>query len=140
MTLSTITAINPWALALGVLAAFLISFVWYAQLFQKPWLRALGISAADLEDMQLGKGAPYAVAGISYAVLGFVLALFVGWLDLRSPVEGALLGILTFSGFNITAFVRLVFFEDRPVPLVLIDGGADLITHLVFAVLLATWR
>lgn len=51
-----------------------------------------------------------------------------------------MLGLLTFVGFNMSAFVRLIFFEDRPVRLVLIDGGADLATHLVFGLVLSLWR
>jgi hypothetical protein len=140
MSAATFLAMNPWAILVGVLASFFVSFVWYGLVFQKAWLAALGISAADLEDMRLGKTTPFVVAGLTYAVLGVVTGLFVVALDVRTPTAGAMLGLLTFVGFNMSAFVRLIFFEDRPVRLVFIDGGADLATHLVFGLVLSLWR
>lgn len=124
----------------GVLAAFLLSFLWYAVLFQKPWMRALGIRLEDVHELQMSKLAPYVTALISYVVLGVVTAVLVQWMDLRGLGAGLLLGALTFVGFNLTAFARLVFFEDRPLALLWIDGGADLLTHLIFGGLLTTWR
>jgi hypothetical protein len=124
----------------GVLAAFLLSFLWYAVLFQKPWMRALGIRLEDVHELQMAKFAPYVTALISYVVLGVVTSVLVQWMDLRGLGAGLLLGALTFVGFNLTAFARLVFFEDRPLALLWIDGGADLLTHLIFGGLLTTWR
>ncbi len=72
MSAATFLAMNPWAILVGVLASFFVSFVWYGLVFQKAWLAALGISAADLEDMRLGKTTPFVVAGLTYAVLGVV--------------------------------------------------------------------
>jgi hypothetical protein len=132
--------INWLAIGACVLLSFGISFVWYVILFQKPWLRALGIRAEDVRDLQMGTVAPYATALVTYVVLGTVTALFVAWLGLRSVPQGLALGALTFVAYNLTAFARLVFFEDRPLALLWIDAGADLLTHLAFGAILAAWR
>lgn len=136
----TWAAIDWSPVALGVVAAFLFSAVWYGVLFQHAWLRALGIRLEDIDDLQLPMAPAFLMAAVSYVVLGVVLALLVSWLDLTTVSEGLLLGGLTWLGFNATAFARLVFFEDRPVRLCLIDGGADLATHLIMGALLAAWR
>lgn len=128
------------AVGAGVLFAFLFSFVWYALLFQKPWLRALGIRLEDIEDLHMGKARAYLTALGSYIVMGTALAFLIGLLNLRTTVQGLMLGGVTWIGFNATAFARLVFFEDRPLMLCLIVGGADLATHLGMSAILAAWR
>lgn len=139
MSAEVLAHLNWLGIGAGVLFAFMVSFVWYAILFQKPWLKALGIRVEDIEDLQMGKAAAYVTALLSYVVLGVVMAMLIHWLKLYSLPQGLLLGTLTFVGFNLTAFARLVFFEDRPLALIWIDGSADLLTHLGFGGILSAW-
>ncbi|MDO8861985.1 DUF1761 domain-containing protein [Haliea sp. E1-2-M8] len=128
--------INHLAVIVAVLSAFLIGGLWYSPLlFAKPWMAAAGISEEQARQAKMAK-----VFGISFiwVLLGaYVFAMFLG--------PDASLGLGAGAGFAAGLFwVAGSFavnyqFEQRPLRLLLINGGYHTVQYTVIGLILAAW-
>lgn len=128
------------AIACGAAFNFFLGAIWYGRLFTKPWLASLGITEADIEDAALSKPRAYVGAAVLAVALAVGTSVLVRWLGVRTPWEGALAGALGYATFNLTTLAKLIFFEDRPIRLFLINAGYDVISAVALGALLAVWR
>jgi hypothetical protein len=128
------------AILCGAAFNFFLGALWYGVLFTKPWLATLGITLADIEDAALSKPRAYLASAVLAIVLAGGTSILVGWLDARTWLSGALAGALGYATFNFTTLAKLVFFEDRPIRLFLINAGYDAISAIALGALLAVWR
>jgi hypothetical protein len=129
-------AINLLVVFGATIAANLLGGLWYSPIvFGKPW-RAL-----------TGKAAPSGEVGgtvgvfISSFVLHLIAAsLLAALLGVNAGAqEGARLGALIGFGFVFTAMGATNLFEQRPIPLVLINSGYHIVSLSVMGLIIGKW-
>ena len=67
--------VNYLAVIVAAVAGFAVGAVWYAFLFSKPWLAAVGFTEADVKQ---GRSAlPFVFSGIALLIMAWVLSTIV---------------------------------------------------------------
>lgn len=110
--------VNYLAVALAALSAFLLGGIWYSALFARQWAARTGQSEEVLKsgNMALVFGGSF----LLNLVAAYVLAMFVGGMDLRGA---ALAGFSVGLCWVATSLGVSYLFERRPLGLWLINGG-----------------
>jgi len=136
------TNVNILAVVVAAVATFLLGAVWYSPiLFAKQWMHAHGYTPEKVEDMKRkGMVRPYAVAGVCYVVMAYVLALLASYTQAASFGQGLWLGFLAWLGFAATLGLTANMFSDKPVAVWVIDAGYQLAYLLVMGVIVSVWR
>ncbi len=129
--------VNWLAVVVAALCSFLVGGVWYSPLlFARPWMRANGFREEDL------RGAPMArVFGGSFLlalVIATNLAFFLG--PDRTPAFGAAAGLAAGLGWVTASLGVLYLFERRPMALLLVNGGYNVVTYTLMGLILGAWR
>jgi hypothetical protein len=130
--------INWWAVIVAALIRIAVGFIWYSPFaFLKPWQGMTGVTQETMR-----AGTPKAV-GIDVAmslIMAFALANIVGASGITDWVNGALAGFWVWLGFVFTSFFVLWAYENRPLQLVAINTGHNLVALILMGALLAGWR
>jgi len=136
------TNVNILAVVVAAVATFLLGAVWYSPiLFAKQWMHAHGYTPEKAEEMKKkGMARAYAVAGVCYVVMAYVLALLASYTQAASFGQGLWLGFLAWLGFAATLGLTANMFSDKPVAVWVIDAGYQLAYLLVMGVIVSVWR
>jgi|SRR5437868_7130087 len=126
----------------GVLVAWIVGWlvhgVWY-MIFSRPWLRALGWTAADLatpDGRRRMPAGPMIASLIAELLMALMLAGIVGHLGGPTVTVGAVSAVLIWLGFVLTTIGVNNAFQKRPITLTVIDAGAWFAVLLVQGILL----
>ncbi len=113
---------NPLAVGLAAVAAFVVGGIWYSLLFAKPWQRAAGVSD---EQLRTGMARIFIGSFLLAVVMAASLAAFIGAGGLAFGTVAGLAAGLTWvaAGLAIT-----YLFERRPFALWAIDAGYHVVT------------
>jgi hypothetical protein len=129
--------INYWAVLAAAVASFVLGGLWYSPaLFYRPWMRAAGLT-----EEQLRRGNMARIFGVSLLlqlVAAFVLAMFLG--AEADMAFGASAGFLVGAFWVATAFGVVYLFERRPMSLLLINGGYNVVVYTVMGVIIGAWH
>ena len=129
--------VNPWAVLVAALSAFVLGGLWYGPLFLRPWLRANGLDP-DAPQPARHPARTFGVAILLsvVAAVAMALALPAGIGALHGAGLGALVGLL----FVATSFGINYAFAGRALALWLIDGGYHVVQFALYGAILAAWR
>ena len=104
--------INYFAVLVAAIIRMAVGFFWYSPpMLLKPWL-----------------------------IMAFVLASLIAASNITDWLNGALVGFWVWLGFMATLHVSLWGYENRPLKLIAINLGNNLIALLLMGALLAVWR
>lgn len=130
--------INPFAVGVAALSAFLVGGLWYSPIaFARPWMAANGVTAESLQS----RGDTGRVFGVSFvlALLASVnLAFFLGGPE-TTAAWGAMAGGLA-AVWIVAAFGVTYLFERKPMKLFLINAGYHAVTFPLMGLILGAWR
>lgn len=130
--------INYPAVCVAAFSAFVLGGVWYSPLlFQKPWMKATGLSEADV-----AKGKPVVIFGGAFAlclVMAANLAAFLGGPD-TTVAWGAAAGALAGGGWVACGIGVVALFERRPAAYTFINGGYWLVALTLMGAIIGAWR
>lgn len=128
---------NYFAIVLAAVSAFVIGGLWYSPaLFARPWMRASGVSAADL-----GSGSQTRIFSLAFVftlIMAFNLAMFLDAPDTTvawGAAAGALAAVWVVFGIGTVAL-----FERRPAPYTIINGAYWLVSLTLMGTILGAWR
>ena len=135
----TFAGINYLAVIVAGVAAWLAGAVWYMVL-GKPWMRALGKTAGEIEDFkrQAVSVLPFIFAFLANLFMAWVLAGLLGHLGpaFMTVRNGALSGLFLWVGFVLTTMlVNNSFARRRPMLLVIDSGHWALVLALIGAII-----
>lgn len=127
---------------LAVLAAAAIRFVvgalWYSPLlFVKPWQAVAGVTDEQLNS-RFVRG--IVVDAVMSLVMAFALANIIGASGITDWINGAGAGFWVWLGFIFATAITLWSFENRPLKLIAINTGQNLVALVLMGALLAVWR
>jgi Protein of unknown function (DUF1761) len=138
--------INVIAVLVATVASFILSMLWYAKLFMKPWAKEMGY---DLNMRPSGKvmARNIALSLIGNFLFAWVFAFYLaGWRLL--PGNPGEFGALAFGlnsalsawiGFFLPMHLSRVVWEKHSWKLFLINSGYNLVATAVVALILAYW-
>lgn len=128
--------INYLAVLVAAVAYFLLGAVWYSPLlFSKPWQRALAVEPPERPPVSL-----FAVTFVAYFVTALAMAFLAGATGAATVGAGALLGLITGTGFALTILLVGGVYEQRPPILFIINGFYNLLAYMMVGVIVAIWR
>ena len=111
--------VNTIAVIVAAVAGFAVGAVWYALLFSKPWLAAVGFTEADVKQ---GRSAlPFVFSAIALLIMAWVLSSIVAPADGNG--RGILVGLILWLGFTATTTVVNYAYAARKPALMAIDAG-----------------
>ena len=128
---------NYAAVFVSALAYWILGAVWYAALFNKPWMA--------LEQMTAEKAAgmnpvlPYIITFVLNLLIAFVLAQICIWRSANTAARGAALGILLWIGFVGPVTYTTYMYEMRPMPLFAINEFYPLVGFCLMGAILGAW-
>ena len=130
--------VNWLAVVVAALATFLIGGVWYSPiLFARVWMRAAGLTEAELA-RSFNPARVFGGAFVLALVMATNLALFLG--PSASLGFGAFAGAAAGLGW-VTASLGIIYlFERRPLLLLLVNGGYQVVAYTAMGAILGAWR
>ena len=129
--------VNFIAVIVATIAAFIVGALWFTVLFGKEWRRLMNIPEGG---MQGGMSMSSAMGGgfIATLILVFVLANFLNWAGITAI--GAALTLALWLWLAVAAVMsNMIWYENRPVKLYVINAAHYLVALLVAAAIIAWW-
>jgi hypothetical protein len=129
------TNVNYIAVIVAAVAGFAVGAVWYAVLFSKPWLAAVGFTA---EDLKQGRSAlPFLLSAVGLLIMAAVLSAIVAPAD--GVGRGVLVGFVVWLGFIVTTTVVNYAYAARKPALMMIDSGHWLAVAVVMGAIIGAF-
>lgn len=132
--------LNYLAILVSTIVAFFIGFMWYGPIFGKPWRKEMKINPKDMNNKE-GLGKLMIINIIGTLVMIYVLANFVGLLNISNFIEGIQLGFWIWLGFFAsTTLLGSVLWEMKSWKLYSINAAYWLVNLTLNAGILAVWK
>jgi uncharacterized protein DUF1761 len=129
--------VNILALVVAVVAKGIVGAVWYSPaLFLKHWMQLTGVSN---ETMKAGMAKSLTVETIGNLVMAFILVHAIRYAGATTIAQGLGVGLANWLGFILTIGVTMAMYEQRPMKLVAINAGYQLVGILLMGAILAVW-
>jgi hypothetical protein len=127
--------LNWIAVVVAVVVAQVLGFLWYGNvLFAKPWMKALGKTAKQLQAKS--KPTDYAYTVIGALVMVIVLANVLGWANVGDLGGAVMVAVVLWLGFVVPPAAMNTVFEGRPWSLFWINHGYSLANMVISAIIL----
>jgi hypothetical protein len=129
--------INYLALVVATIVKGAIGFLWYSPfLFLKPWL---ALSKETQEGMKQGMAKALTIETVGNFVMAFVLVHAVHYAGATTAPQGAVVGFFNWLGFVLTIGLASYGYEHKPLKLVAINTGYQLVGLLAMGAIVAVW-
>ena len=132
--------INWIAVAVAALAYFVLGALWYSKiLFAPKWIAYLKIDVND-PNAKKGMGLMFGGSLVMMFVSSLGLAILSSRLELSGWMSGVKLGAFVGVCFCITTIAINYLYEKKPLGLLLINGGYQLVGNIIAAVIICSWH
>jgi hypothetical protein len=131
--------VNWLAVLVGTVAHQLVGALWYAALFRKTWLNAMGMTQEQIEQ-GAGGGASFAFGGLCSLLSVVALAMIIGLIGSPSVTDGIVAGAVTGIGFIGAATFMNGFYEQKKPILSAIFSGYYTVGLVVAGAILGAWQ
>jgi hypothetical protein len=130
--------INWLAVIVAAIIRMAVGFLWYSPpVLLKPWQALTGVTP---ETMRAGMSKALVIDVLASLVMAFILLHAVTYAGATDIFTGAAVGALNWLGFMATLMISLWGYENRPLKLIAINLGNNLIALVLMGALLAVWR
>jgi hypothetical protein len=130
-------SLNPWAILIAALSAFLLGGLWYSPfLLGALWRKANRFGADEPAPPTAGM---FAISFVLSLVMAFNLAMFLN--DPKTTLTwGATAGLLAGFGWAAMGIGIVALFERRPASYALVNGGYLTVALVIMGAILGAWR
>ncbi len=133
-------SINYWATLVAAISFMGLGALWYSPvLFGKIWMKAIGMSEAELKEASQGMGMAYGLMFVSALVMSYVLGHMVDYSQSVNSVLGAKTGFWIWLGFVAPVTLQSKVFENKPWTLWLLNNGYNLTGLIIMGIILSVW-
>lgn len=129
--------INPLAIGISAVAAFMVGFVWYSFLFKTQWVAGHNFTPEQIADM--GNSAPglvMALSFIGYVITATVLSLVLSYARATDLNSAWFLTALIWVGFPAIMALTGSLYAGTNLAVYFIDAGYQLVYSLVMATII----
>jgi hypothetical protein len=136
----TMIAINWWPILAATVLRLVVGSIWFSPIaFVKPWQQLTGVTP---ESMQKGLAKAIVIDLILSLVMAFVLYHAVMYATASAPTlwTGATVGLLNWLGFVVATHLPLWAYENRPLKLIAIGAGSNLVSMALMGALFGLWH
>lgn len=138
--------INYLAVLVCGVAAMVVGFVWYGPLFGKAWMQIMGgdtMTAAQKEAVKKSMWAMYLLQFILSLITAGVLAYHIAnWADMST--SSVAIAVCSWFGFVMTTAGGASLWSGKSPKVAwkmfFISSGAQLVTFIVFGLILGAWK
>jgi hypothetical protein len=125
----------------GALIIIILGAVWYSRiLFGNKWMEYLGITMNDIEFSNISMVKSYAITIISAFVTSYIMSVIINSLGIRDFFTGCLVGLLLWLALTFSRELKNLSWNDKPLGLIMIDSGYDLLYSVLVGGILAVWH
>ncbi|MCZ8466264.1 DUF1761 domain-containing protein [Streptococcus uberis] len=117
------------AIVTGVIN-FMIGGLWYGMLFQKAWIKAMGINPEDIGKNGDGKK-EMMMTLIVEVIISILTILFLSAIHAETPLNALVIGIIT-----VLSGLKNYFFEQKSLTLILINESYKMVAFMVIGLAL----
>ena len=132
--------INIWAVLVAAILRLVVGSIWFSpSAFVKPWQALTGVTP---ESMQRGLVRAIIIDAVLSLILSFVLYHAVMYATGSTPniATGAGVGFLNWVGFVLATHLPLWAYENRPLKLIAIGTGSNLVSLVLMGALFGLWH
>jgi len=128
---------NNLAVVVAAIAYFILGYVWYGLLFNKPWM---ALEQMTPEKMQgASPVVPFIVSFLLELLIAYSLAQLCIWRNANTVGRGASVGVLVWIGFVGPISLMTYMFEMRPKALFAINEFYPLAGLILMGAILGGW-
>ena len=107
---------------------FLLGGLWYSPLMMsKPWMHAMGLRSEDISEGGMSMTRALVVSAITSFMTAYFLSFLLAFTSDATAVMGALFGFFAWLVFGLSSYARAHVWEDRPIKLIAIDSGYEVL-------------
>ncbi|MCK1239061.1 DUF1761 domain-containing protein [Streptococcus uberis] len=117
------------AIVTGVIN-FMIGGLWYGKLFQKAWIKAMGINPEGIGKNGDGKK-EMMMTLIVEVIISILTILFLSAIHATTPLNALVIGIIT-----VLSGLKNYFFEQKSLTLILINESYKMVAFMVIGLAL----
>ena len=129
--------INILAVLVAAVANMIVGALWYSPvLFGNYWMQLSKIKDVDAKEGQKAMG----LMVIPAVIMAFVLAILLNTFNVTEVDQALEMGFLLWLGFVATTNVTNVLFERKPYQSYILHVAYELVSILVMAIILTSWR
>src|SRR3989344_385569 len=86
--------VNNVAVLVAAVVSMILGAIWHGPLFGKTWMKAAGVTKADIEKDKKEMPMMYAITFVGTLVTAYVLAVFIGWVGANTIALAVILSFL----------------------------------------------
>lgn len=132
--------INFLAILASAVFAMVLGFIWYSKsMFEKQWLKLSGLTKEKIEKDKDKMPMIFGVQFLTAVVEAWVLGMFISFSGATGVITGAIIGLWAWLGFVATIGATDILFNKKPLQLVAISTGYQLVYLVVAGGILASW-
>lgn len=139
-------AINYLAVLVCGVASMVVGFVWYGPLFGKVWMQIMGadtMTAQEKEAMKKSMWGMYLLQFILSLITAGVLAVFIAS-SADTTTSAVAIAISSWLGFVMTTNAGAALWSGKPKKIAwkmfFVSSGAQLVTFVIFGLILGSWK
>lgn len=132
-------SINYWAVLVAAIAYMVIGYIWYSMpVFGRMWMGEIGKTEEQIK-------ADYQPTSMLWTYLlaaigAYVLAYFINWFNAGSMADALKIALWAWVGFIFTSLATNALYEGRSSKLFWINSLYQLVSILVAAAILYSWK
>lgn len=130
--------VNYTAVVIAAVASMILGAIWHGPLFGKVWMKAAGVTKADMDKTKSDMPKMYAITFVGALVTAYVLAVFIGWASVTTIALAIILAFLIWIGFVVTSSLGPLVWENRNQQLFLIGVSYSFVSLIIMAAIIVT--
>lgn len=140
--MSIINMIDFYSVVIASAAAMMVGALWYSPLlFAKPWMALAGFTPEEMRNRRrIPMSVLYFVQFLALLLTNMVFARVLSALQAYTIPQALTVAVFIWLGFVAPILLWSILWERRPFILYLIHLGHYLLTLMVSAVFLSTWK
>lgn len=132
--------VNPAAVVVSGIVFWIVQAVWYT-CFRQPYIDALGLTPEQVKAaMEHPSALPYVTALLSNILIAYVISIVMRQSGAVAVSRGMIVALVLWGGIVMTHLATLYSFEQRPTPLLAINGGCSLVGMLACGAICGAWK
>jgi hypothetical protein len=133
-------SINYLAVLVAAIVSFALGWIWYGPLFGNMWKGLMGFTDESMKNMKLSPTQAIAGGFVSSLVTAYVLAHFVGLLNVEGFQGACVLASWIWLGFLATNALGSYLWEGKPFKLFVLNAVEQLVAIHLMALVLVFWK